>query len=663
MNDLLLELYSEEMPHVAQSLAQTSFKELFTAFFIKNNIKFQQIEVFSGPCRITIDASELSFASVDQVIRGPKKGSDQSILEAFCSKHHLQLADLKLQSENGSECYILHKKNTDTLESLLMDGLPRILASHVWPKCMKWGDYSISWIRPLKNILCLLGGKILPIQYGHLTANDLTFGHKFFFGQSMQARSFDAYKKLLRENCVILAKQERKQIIMEQIATLQQSNNILLNSDEKLLDEVSALVEWPVALLGSIPEKFMALPKELLISCLKVHQKYFTCSNLDGSMASKFIFVCNSPIEDFSQIIAGNEKVLNARLSDALYFYEQDLKMPLASRFDDLDKVIFHSKLGTMRDKALRLVKICAHLQPNDAELQMAARLCKCDLVSNVVGEFPELQGLISRYYAKNDGLSASARDAIVQHYGPQGANDEIPQLPAAYLSLADRLDSFVGLMLAGERATSSKDPYALRRNAISILRIILERDIKIDLGEAIKFIAQLFEIQASAELFEEMEIFMVDRLKNLLSKSFDAKILNAALSNNLTDVRKQVESAKQLAEFCKTQEWESLIFAYKRMVNILSKKTDFSKTKVALFQTSFEHSLFDLMSNISPILNNNYLIEGLRGLLPLVEGIEKLFENVMVNDDDKNIALNRQNLINEVKTCFDRAANFHSFL
>jgi glycyl-tRNA synthetase beta chain len=666
MKELLLECYSEEIPASLQQSAKEGFAQIFANFFDKNNVKFQAIKTYAGPCRITLHISGLEFVALSEVIRGPRLDVAANVLDGFCSKYKISVNDLIIKTENDATYYYLHKKNYATLESLLISNIPKLLASYTWPKSMYWGNYDIKWIRPLKNILCILDGKILAIEYGHLKANNITFGHKFFSNSQLEVESFDDYAKKLNANSVIFDQDDRKKTICTQLEDLCIKHELVLNSDSKLLEEVIGLVEYPTVLLGDVPEEFMILPAELLISCLKNHQKYFTC-NQNNKLANKFLFVCNSPIKDFTKIIQGNEKVLYARLSDALYFYNQDLKHTLESRLPALEKVIFHSKLGTMRSKIFRIQELCKYLYPDDQELHLAAKLCKCDLVSQIVQEFSELQGIISKYYAIADGLSSNIANAIAGHYRPQGAVDEVPNGVAATLSLVDKLDSLVGLFLAQEKATSSKDPYGLRRSAIGILRTILKHQLPINLEKLIIHSIKLYSktIQPQEDTFDSIKSFILDRLKNLLSKTYSAKLIDCVLDDDLSLIADIETKIEKLADFCKTQNWEIIFGAYKRIANILDKKTsnklNKDSVKTELFSSKYEQDLFDAANTIS--INSQDLIQNIMSLNALVEPINQFFDNVLVNDKHAAVAQNRQYLSRYLISIFEQVLSFKKLL
>jgi glycyl-tRNA synthetase beta chain len=665
MKELLIECYSEEIPSACQQLAAQAFVDIFSSFLGKHCATFQSIKGYFGPCRITLHINGLKLNASDELVRGPRSDAESGTLESFCQKHQASLSDLTLQDQGDNKYYYLSKKNHDTLESLLMNNIPKLLASYNWPKSMCWGNYDIKWIRPLKNILCLLQGKILPIRYGHLQGNNITFGHKFFNNEPLVIDSFKEYEKKLRTNNVILDQDERKAIIHDQLQEICLKDNLELNSDNDLLNELVGLVEYPVVISSDIPQEFIELPPELLICCLKNHQKYFTCRAGD-KIANKFLFVSNWPIKDFSKIIQGNQRVLQARLSDAAHFFYQDLNDDFQSKLQDLEKIVFHSKLGTMLAKVLRICKICQYLYPDNRELHLAAKLSKCDLATSVVQEFPELQGVISRYYAFRYCSNKNVAEAIAQHYAPVGLMDKVPSDMAAILSLVDKLDSLVGLFLAQEKATSSKDPYGFRRNAIGVLRIILEHKLSINLEKLIAYSIKLYGqiIQPQANSFQAIKNFILDRLKNLLNKTYSIKIINCILQDDLSLLNDLEANLEKLTSFCQTSDWEAIIAAYRRITGVLHKNTrntDDAQVNKELFTTKYEHNLFDTANQIN--FKNTDIIQNIVRLEILIKPIDEFFDNVLVNDKEYTVAQNRQNLICYILGVFDRVLSFKELL
>jgi len=655
MSSLLFELYSEEIPALMQERALSSLLDAFKQVFVKHNITFKEENGAVGPCRISVYFNSLEVGLVEIKLRGPNLDSGPEILDRFCSKHAVKASDLIVEEERGKKYYYLTKKNDSSLEDILLSEIPKILSSFSWPKSMRWGDYQISWIRPLKNILCLLDGKALPVKYGHLTANNITFGHKFFAPQSLKITSWNDYQSQLSKNHVIIS--DRKYLIKRQLAEICQKNALVLNEDEKLIEEVAGLTEYPTMLLGEIAQEFMSLPPELLTLCLRVHQRYFTCQNLDGSLANKFIFASNLPVKDFTEVIEGNKRVLAARLSDALYFYKRDLKEDLESKFTDLSNVVFHLKLGNMQEKVLRIEKISKFLRPFDKDLHLAARLCKCDLLTEAVKEFPELQGVMSKYYAPKPQVG----EIIASHYSPKGANDKVPELQASILSIADKIDTLVGLLIAGERVTSSKDPYGIRRNAISILRIILEHNLEVNLKELIQFILDLYDnIDFNkSEALDLIQSFILDKLDSLLEQKYSSQIVRLVIKNDLSSVISLQDQVAELENIYHTENFASIVAAYKRLYNITDKKSESSKVDAQIFETEYERELYMGLLNIKLSTIQASITE----LLKLVPQINNLLDNVLINDPDKRLSQNRINLVMQTQSLFDRVLHFKSLI
>jgi glycyl-tRNA synthetase beta chain len=474
------------------------------------------------------------------------------------------------------------------------------------------------------------------------------------------------YLKELDALGVIACPKKRKNLIAEQIKQICAKQGLEPVLDEELLTEVTALVEWPKVLLGKIEQRFMSLPQELLTSSMHQHQKYFTTTK-NGQMASYFLFVCNLDLSNYSKIIADNEQVLQARLSDGLHFYEQDLKTPLIAKLELLRNMVFHSKLGSLADKSWRIEQICRYLAPDNNDLHLAAQLCKCDLASLVVGEFCQLQGVISGYYALADGLGPNVASIIAQHYKPVSINDEMPQGDSAILSFADKLDSLVCLMLAGQRATSSKDPYALRRQAACVLRIVLQLGLDIDLDRTCQFIASMLPDDLNNEQgLQEISYFILERLRHHLSKTYGEQIGNCIMPNNLANITKTQQIADSLTQLMQKPLWAELLSCYKRLCNIGSNCVKNRQVIVneELLVSQYEKDLFQHYQQIvAQIAKNSSQEEKIALISTLTPLIAAFFDNVLVNTPELELAQNRANLVLGLKNCFDQTLNFASFL
>jgi glycyl-tRNA synthetase beta chain len=475
MAELLLELFSEEIPARMQSKASSDLKNALLAKLKNLDIKFEQADAYSTPRRLTIHIQglPLNLPEVREEKKGPKVNAPESAISGFLGSSGLNKDQLEIRKVGNDEVYFaVTTKAASESSQVLITIINDLIAEFTWPKSMRWGEHKIRWVRPLKNILCLFDKKVLPVSFGHLIANNKTWGHRFL-GSQFTAEDFGSYSNQLRVNKVILSADERKQLILEQAQKIAAENNFLLRQEDALLEEVTGLVEWPIVMLGKIDKEFMHIPKEVLITSMRSHQKYFSLENADKNFAPYFIFVANIEASDGGKkIIQGNERVLRARLADAKFFYELDLNMTLENMIPKLAKVTFHAKLGNILEKVERMKHVAKILPGNRIINFRAIELSKADLMSQMVGEFPELQGIMGYYYAIADQEDQKVATAIRDHYKPISQDDEVPKDQVAInVALADRIVTIVGFFIIGEKPNGSKDPYALRRAAIGIIR------------------------------------------------------------------------------------------------------------------------------------------------------------------------------------------------
>ncbi|WP_375333061.1 glycine--tRNA ligase subunit beta [Candidatus Tisiphia endosymbiont of Psammoecus bipunctatus] len=676
MSELLLELFSEEIPALMQKNAAESYKTIFTTILQDSRLT-GDVQVFIGPRRIAVYITNLpkSIPPKEITIRGPKVSSTSQVIEGFCRSNNIEQKNLSTLLVQGQSYYIIVKNTKETdIRVLLEDMIPKAISKYIWSKSMYWGNYDISWIRPLRNILCIFDGEILAIKYGHLTANNITFGHRFISPESITIDSFSEYQVKLRESNVIIDQEERKEIIKSQLLIIAKSLNLVIKEDEKLLEEVTGLVELPVVMVGKIPSHFLKLPSEVLVSSMRNHQKYFSTFDETGNFAPYFLFVSNMP-NDQNIIVSGNEKVLSARLSDALYFYQQDLSNSLQSKLPKLERITFHAKLGSVKQKTERIADICNYIIPGNKDLQIAARLCKSDLTSEMVGEFPELQGIMGYYYAKEDRLGEEIAAAIRDHYKPQGPSDSLPVGDAAILAIADKLDSLVGLILIGEEPSGSRDPYSLRRQALGIIRIILGNKLSINIKQLVAYVVHLYQT-----MFEDVKgggddsglnktrqiilDFLEERAKYYFKNHYDLSLINAVLDFDIEEdlVVSEIKLAS-LQEFLTNADGENLLTIYKRANNILEGSNIEGEINQDAFISKYEQELFLSLGVISKQIDS-YIVEKdftktLSLLLEILNPVNEFFDNVMVKDQDHNIANNRLLLLRMVTQLFDKLAKF----
>jgi glycyl-tRNA synthetase beta chain len=669
MSELILELYTEEIPALMQRPAEEEYKRIFAKKLLDNGIEYSLLEIYIGPRRVTIhiDGLPAKLPAKNIELKGPRVGSPDAAIEGFCKANNISKNDLVVKNIGTQECYFYEHT---TKERLIEEIFPQILTSSIaeysWPKSMYWGSYNIKWVRPLLNIMCILDGKILPLEYGHLRSNSFSFGHRFIANEKFIVENWQDYLSKLKNSFVVLSRGERTSLIKTGIESIEKKHNLTVEIDPRLLEEVSGLVEHISVLIGKIPEKFMHLPSEILVTSMRTHQRYFPTRFKDGKFAPYFVFVSNLPGGDLSEVVSGNEKVLSARLADAAYFYSQDKKYKLEDRVEDLKSVLFHAKLGTIYDKSQRLVAIADLLQSGNKNLARAALLCKADLVTEAVGEFPELQGIMGSYYAIESGEEKEVADAIRSHYKPLGNDDDMPTGTAAYLALADKIDSLVGLMLAGERATGSKDPYALRRYALSIIKIIVDNNLE---GIGLKYlVSDVMELYPSTledvAVGEAVYRFIEERLKHLVASSYSDGLINAAIDLSLEDdLVITIEKLKILDNLMKSSDGEILLQLYRRVANILGDEKISANIDESKFKLPEEKELYSAIRSILPEIESSLKSKdsssALSNLCSLNNPISKFFDNVMVNDTDAAIANNRKAILKLVADLFGKIAHF----
>jgi glycyl-tRNA synthetase beta chain len=483
MSDLLLELFSEEIPARMQVNAAEQLKNQILSKINSELASECYAESWVTPRRVGLYISGIPTTQKESIeeLRGPKISAPAQALEGFLNKNSLT----KDQLEEKGEYYVAHvKKGGGKVREVIQKIIEETLTKFVWPKSMKWGENPARWVRPLHNILCLYDNTVLKIQFASLTANDNTFGHRFHAPESILIKNLEDYKTKLAAAHVVLITEERKSSILTQIEKHIAGKNIKLIQDNELLDEVAGLVEKPFVLLGTIEQKFMQLPREVMVITLKHHQRYFMLEDVSYNLAPHFIIVSNTTTEDGGkEVIHGNEKVLKARLSDASFFYELDKKDKLENLVPLLKKLTFHEKIGTAFDKLQSVLKlstsIAEYFKVDANKLSRAITLSKADLVTNMVKEFPELQGVMGYYYAKHDGEDVAVALAIKEHYKPQGPNDYAPTEPlSAAAAVSDKLDTLNQMFAIDIKPTGSKDPFALRRAANGIIRIVGETNL-----------------------------------------------------------------------------------------------------------------------------------------------------------------------------------------
>ncbi|PKQ04997.1 MAG: glycine--tRNA ligase subunit beta [Alphaproteobacteria bacterium HGW-Alphaproteobacteria-11] len=636
MSELLLELFSEEIPARMQKRAGEDLVRLVTDALKEAGVEGKNARSFATPRRLTlvIDGLPDKTPDVKEERKGPKVGAPQQAIDGFLRAAGLKSIDEATVQEDKKGAFyvaVTEKKGRDTA-ALIAEIVPAVIRAFPWPKSMRWGSGSLRWVRPLHSVLCILDSKAVPFEVDGIKSGNTTRGHRFMAPDAFAVKDFADYEMKLLDARVVLDPAKRAHFIHAGAKALAEAEGLTLVEDEALLAEVAGLVEWPVPLIGRIDDEFMSVPQEVLTSTMRANQKYFALHDKAGKLASRFVVVANLEAEDGGKaIVNGNERVLRARFADARFLWDQDRKQTLTSRLPKLQEVIFHAKLGTVHDKAMRIGKLARELAAfvpgADADkAQIAGRLCKADLTTGMVGEFPELQGLMGAYYARNDGLDDDIAAAIAEHYSPLGPTDDVPSTPLGkVVALADKIDTLVGFWAIDEKPTGSKDPYALRRAALGVIRIVLEGQLRLSLEDAYadawehlvedfwrnalptdeyeRVIAQydgdwgaaILRIEESTEkmvfedfhkralrkdvwfrwdatLYDDLHDFVGDRLKiHLRDKSVRHDLLDAVFElrapDDLVLIVKRVEA---LSDFLGTEDGKNLLAGYKRATNIL---------------------------------------------------------------------------------------------
>lgn len=572
MADFLLELRSEEIPARMQSGARGELEKLFRREMDAAGIEAGEVTVWSTPRRLALIARGLPerTEAVREEAKGPPVGAPDKAVDGFCRKNGVTRDQLEEREVKGRATYFaVIEKPGQAVSDLLAAAIPAIIRDFSWPKSMRWGEASVSpestrWVRPLSGIVALLGGEVVPCVMDGLASGRETMGHRFHSSGPVTIDSADDYAAKLREAFVVVDHEERAGIIREGARKAAKAAGLVLVEDEGLVVENAGLTEWPAPLLGRFDEAFLEVPPEVIQLSARVNQKYFVCEDKSGKLANAFVCTANIDALEPAVVVDGNRKVLAARLADARFFWEQDQKKTLAEHAKGLERITFHEKLGTVADKVERVAKLARWLceegiVDGDADMaEQAARLCKADLVTEMVGEFPELQGLMGGYYARAEGLPDAVVDAIRDHYKPVGQGDEVPTAPVTVaVSLADKLDTLRSFFSIDEKPTGSKDPFALRRAALGIIRLITENELRMGVAEG------------------DLLDFFADRLKvQQREAGVRHDLIDAVFAlGGEDDLVRLLARVHALQSFVATEDGANLLVGYKRAANILKKE------------------------------------------------------------------------------------------
>ncbi|MBO6890703.1 MAG: glycine--tRNA ligase subunit beta [Roseibium sp.] len=690
MPDLLLELFSEEIPARMQRKAAENLKSLVTNALVDAGLPYEGAKAFATPRRLALHVAgvPVGSAATREERKGPRVGAPEKAVEGFLRGAGLSsIEDATIQNDpkKGDFYVAVIEKPGRSAIDLIAEFMPGILRNFPWPKSMRWGDKPTRWVRPLHSIVATFGPEteepdVVSFEFDGIQSGKTTRGHRFLADEAFDVRRFDDYATELEKHKVVLDADRRKDIILNDAKDRALALGLELVEDPGLLEEVAGLVEWPVVLTGSFDEDFLSIPDECIQLTIRVNQKCFVLKDpTTGRLANKFVLISNVVADDGGKlIVAGNEKVIRARLSDARFFWDADLKAKLSDNLPKLDVVKFHEKLGSVGERVKRLVALSGELAPIvDADVQMAQRaaeLAKADLVSNMVFEFPELQGLMGRYYAAAQGEDASVAQAIEDHYKPQGPSDTVPADPVSIsVALAEKLDLLTGFWAIDEKPTGSKDPYALRRAALGVIRIILENNLRIRLGDVIETAArsQAVDISDLGSLKSDLLAFFADRLKvHLKDEGARHDLIDAVFAlEGQDDLLMVVKRVEALGAFISSDDGANLLAGYKRAVNILKaeEKKDGAPVSGKPHADHFrEQAEIDLAAAIdtaradaATAVSNEDFEAAMEALSKLRTPVDRFFEDILVNADEAELRMNRLRLLDEIRDATHVVADF----
>jgi glycyl-tRNA synthetase beta chain len=669
--EFLLELLSEEIPAGLQPWAEEVLAARFKALVVENGLGSPDLNIqcHSTPRRLWLYSPNIEAAAIDkqEERRGPNVDAPEAAVEGFLKSVSMSRDEVEERKEKkGTFLYATRQIKGRTAAKILADTLPKLITNFGWPKSMHWTSGQLRWIRPLRSILCLLDGKVVSFEVDGIKSGDRTSGHRVLGKGNITVQSFEDYFKKLAAAHVVPIRGDRAASVLGRAREIAGEEGLELIEDQQLVKEVAGLVEWPVPLLGSFDEAFLDLPKEVLISEMRNHQKYFALTEpASGKLAPRFIFVSNLLADDGGRAsIKGNERVLSARLSDARFFWDQDRKTRLKDRLPALADIVFHEKLGSLADRAKRIEKLAKKIAKfvPAAKRRKAARaalLSKADLVTGMVGEFPELQGVMGGYYAAADGEDEAVSLAIREHYAPRGPSDPCPTAPISVaLALADKLDLLISMFAIGERPTGSKDPFALRRAALGAIRLITENGLRVGLVSDLK-------------MSPDLMAFIAERLKvGQREKGARHDLVDAVFSlSGEDDLVRLLTRVSALEGFVGSDESDNLLTGYKRAVNILrieEKKDGTSydgRPDPGLFELDEERRLHAaleaaLKSNAGHLAGERFEAS-MAGIAALRKPIDAFFDHVTVNTDNPDLRTNRLRLLNRIRSSLNAVADF----
>ena len=678
MAEFLLELYSEEIPSKLQVNAREDLTKQIEEYFIKENISYRLSMKCSSPTRIFVYFTELPnlIKKAPKEIRGPRADVSEEVIDNFMKSHSVNKKDIyKKKTDKGEFIFFKTKEINTELQNILIEVLPKFLGRINWKKSMRWSANNMFWGRPLRSIFALFDGKLLEFKYEHLKTTDRIIIEDGYESSSFKIKSFKEYSLKLKANNIHIDQDERKNIILKKFREKCKSKNLQEIFDDQTLSEVVNLVDNPNILFISFEKEFLKIPKEIIISTLQSHQRYFPLFDLNRNLTNNFFVVSNKP-DKHNLIKNGNQRVVEARLSDAKFFWEKDKSKNLIKQITKLKYIKFYDKLGNLYDKTQRLRKIASiisdEININKEKVEIAASISKSDLCSDLVGEYPELQGKMGEYFALAQGFENDVATSISEHYLPDRGNSKVPKKPISYvISIADKIDNLVGFFLINEKPSSSKDPFALRRSALGLLKILLENKLYIKIKDLISYDIKLFEEQGvkieNQSVVSELSDFFKNRMKYLLKeKKIKTDIIEASLHTHVGDNYYDLYKKNLLMnKYINKEIGKNAISSYKRAFNIINdyKEKIVGRPDIILFRKDEEKNLYDKINEIRKDLvlkekNKNYE-ELLKNFSEIKTYTDNFFDKVVVNDENNDIKNNRLELLKMFCNTFNNFINF----
>jgi glycyl-tRNA synthetase beta chain len=664
MPELLIELFSEEIPARMQARAAEDLRSLITNGLVEAGLIYEGAQAHATPRRLALSVEGLNPKAADmrEERKGPRTDAPKPAIDGFLKSTGLKLDQLTVQDDKKGKFYIATiKKPGRATTDVVAELLPDVIRKFPWPKSMRWGAGTLRWVRQLLSIVCTFDGEIVPFEIEGIPSGNTTLGHRFLSSKKIEVRRFEDYAQKLHKANVIVDAGIRAETIRAEAKNLAFAQGLEMIEDEGLLKEVAGLVEWPVVLMGEFDKNFLSVPPEVIVTTIKNNQKCFALRDKTGKLANRYLLVSNMVATDGGKmIVAGNNKVIAARLSDAKFFWDQDRKTKLEDLLPKLDSITFHAKLGSQGERVKRVEalagEIAKTIKADVEKSKLAARLAKADLVTGMVGEFPELQGLMGHYYALDQGIDKEVAEAIRDHYKPQGPSDSTPVSKIGQaVALADKLDTLVGFWAIDEKPTGSKDPYALRRAALGVIRIILDKSLRLRMSKG----------------GEDLLAFFADRLKVYLKEQGARHdLIDAVFSlGGQDDLLMIVRRVEALSKFLESDDGKNLLAGVKRASNILKieeKKDNRSFDGLPNAQLLIQGEERDLHravsaaeANARKAVENEDFGAAMTAIAKLRGPVDAFFDKVTVNADDPSFRENRLKLLNRIRAATLAVADF----